>query len=242
MDRSCKRSFSWAKPMKSKEAKYVASFLFDIFMTFGAPRILHSDNGKEFVAQIIKDLTALYPKTVIINGRPRHPQSQGLVEKGNDILEMKLSAWLEDNRREDWSFGLPMVTCQCYYFFEYNILLVVMYHFIHVIINISTYIVGAMNTQTCTATGKTPYELVFGQAPRSNFALMKELYDQGIRDEEDIPENVDVQDSESVSNGIVDYCNSNNNENETDHTPRPPFYAQTMKKYGNLQLKMYIKM
>ena len=50
------------RPMKSKEAKNVASFLFEIFMTFGAPRILHSDNGKEFAAQIIKDLIALYPK------------------------------------------------------------------------------------------------------------------------------------------------------------------------------------
>jgi hypothetical protein len=84
---------------------------------FGAPRILHSDNGKEFVAQIIKDLIALYPKTMIINGRSRHPQSQGLVEKGNDILETKLSAWLENNKRDDWSFGLPMVTCQ--YFFSH---------------------------------------------------------------------------------------------------------------------------
>jgi len=64
-------------------------------MIFGAPRILHSDNRKEFVARIIKDLITLYPKTMIINGRPRHPQSQGLVEKGNDILETKLSAWLE---------------------------------------------------------------------------------------------------------------------------------------------------
>ena len=54
--------FSWAKPMKSKEAKNVASFLFEIFMTFGVPRILHSDNGKEFVAQIIKNLIALYLK------------------------------------------------------------------------------------------------------------------------------------------------------------------------------------
>ena len=75
--------FSWTRPLKSKEAKYVASFLLELFMRFGAPRILHSDNGKEFV---------------IINGRPRHPQSQGLVEKGNDILETKLSAWLTRSR------------------------------------------------------------------------------------------------------------------------------------------------
>ncbi|CAG8487715.1 8428_t:CDS:1, partial [Paraglomus occultum] len=48
----------------------------------------------------------------------------------------------------------------------------------------------AMNTQVCTATKRTPYERVYGQEPRSGFALMKELYDQGIRDEEDIPDNV----------------------------------------------------
>ena len=111
--------FSWTRPLKSKEAKNVAGFLLEIFMMFGAPRILHSDNGKEFVAQIIKDLIALYPKTMIINGRPHHPQSQGLVEKGNNILEIKLLAWLEDNKRDDWSFGLPMVTCQ-YFFFTYT--------------------------------------------------------------------------------------------------------------------------
>jgi len=111
--------FSWTRPLKSKEAKYVASFLLELFMTSGAPKILHSDNGKEFVAQIIKDLIDLYPKTMIINGRPRHPQSQGMVEKGNDILETKLSAWLEDNKRNDWSFGLQMVTCKffCFVFF-----------------------------------------------------------------------------------------------------------------------------
>jgi len=35
------------------------------------------------------------------NGRPRHPQSQSLIEKGNDTLEVKLSAWLADNERND---------------------------------------------------------------------------------------------------------------------------------------------
>jgi len=41
-----------------------------------------------------------------------------------------------------------------------------------------------MNTQVCTATGRTPYDLVFGQGPRSNYALIKEFYDRGIREEE----------------------------------------------------------
>jgi len=69
--------FSWTRPLKSKEAKYIASFLLELFMTSGAPKILHSDNGKEFVAQIIKDLIDLYPKTMIINGHLCHPQSTG---------------------------------------------------------------------------------------------------------------------------------------------------------------------
>jgi len=104
--------FSWAAPLEKKEAIYVASFLFQIFTQFGPPTILQSDNGKEFVAQIIRDLVGLWPETRIINGRPRYPQSQGLIERGNATLEAKLSAWLEDGNREDWSAGLPLVVCK----------------------------------------------------------------------------------------------------------------------------------
>ena len=94
------------------KAKYVAGFLLSIFTQFGAPTILQSDNGKEFMASIIKEIVALWPSTKIINGRPRHPQSQGLIEKGNDVLEVKLSSWLEENKRNDWSTGLPFVICK----------------------------------------------------------------------------------------------------------------------------------
>ena len=41
--------FSWLSPLPSKEAKHVAEQLRNIFFTFGPPRILQSDNGKEFV-------------------------------------------------------------------------------------------------------------------------------------------------------------------------------------------------
>ena len=104
--------YSWASALKTKEAIYVAGFLFQTFTQFSAPAILQSDNGKEFVAAIIRELVSLWPDTKIINGRPRHPQSQGLIEKGNDTLEVKLSAWLEDNRRNDWSIALPLVICE----------------------------------------------------------------------------------------------------------------------------------
>lgn len=102
--------FSWAKALTSKRPIEVASFLFDLFHMIGSPpTILQSDNGKEFVAQVIKELMALWPSVKIINGRPRHPQSQGLVERANGILEQKLGKWRETTGRNDWSFGLRFV-------------------------------------------------------------------------------------------------------------------------------------
>ena len=83
--------FSWAKALTSKRAVEVAAYLFDLFHFIGSsPTILQSDNGKEFCAEVIEELIELWPSVKIINGCPRHPQSQGLVECGNGILQLKL--------------------------------------------------------------------------------------------------------------------------------------------------------
>lgn len=52
-----------------------------------------------------QDLKNIWPELVIINGRPRHPQTQGLVERGNQTLELALGKWMEANNRKDWSKG-----------------------------------------------------------------------------------------------------------------------------------------
>jgi hypothetical protein len=44
------------RPLKSKRATDVAMQIFDIFLLFGAPSILQSDNGAEFTASIISQL------------------------------------------------------------------------------------------------------------------------------------------------------------------------------------------
>jgi hypothetical protein len=67
--------FSWAYPLQNKSANEVASKLRELFFVFGPPKILHSDNGKEFVANVIYELKKLFPDLVFIRGRPRHPQS-----------------------------------------------------------------------------------------------------------------------------------------------------------------------
>ena len=56
--------------------QYVFSFL-------GTPKILHSDNGREFVNDIVDSLVKEWPGEVtIVNGRPRNPKCQGLIEQG----------------------------------------------------------------------------------------------------------------------------------------------------------------
>ena len=60
--------YSWLYPLTSKEAVNVAEVLKSIFYQFGPPRILQSDNGREFVTKVILDLTKLWPGLLIING------------------------------------------------------------------------------------------------------------------------------------------------------------------------------
>ncbi|CAF4558114.1 unnamed protein product [Rotaria sp. Silwood2] len=101
--------FSWAFPMKTKEARFVAEHLVSLFYQFGPCKILQSDNGKEFTASVIKDLKIVWPGLVIINGRPRHPQSQGLVERGNATLCDVLGKFMTDRNTTHWTTCLPPV-------------------------------------------------------------------------------------------------------------------------------------
>ncbi|CAF5046794.1 unnamed protein product [Rotaria sp. Silwood1] len=101
--------YSWMYPLTSKEVINVAEVLKSIFYQFGPPRILQSDNGREFVAKVILDLTKLWPGLLIINGRPRHPESQGLVERGNAVVQQLLGKWLDTNSTNDWPSGLGPV-------------------------------------------------------------------------------------------------------------------------------------
>jgi len=70
---------------------------------------LQSDNGREFVAGIITEMVALWPDVVLVNGRPRYPQSQGSVENANGTLKNSLIAWMRDNETSKWTSGLPFV-------------------------------------------------------------------------------------------------------------------------------------
>ncbi|XP_068248869.1 KRAB-A domain-containing protein 2-like [Palaemon carinicauda] len=93
-------------PSTSKSAAEVAFQLMDIFSMFGSPQILQSDNGSEFTALVISELKLLWPDLLIVHGKPRHPQSQGSVERLNCDIKDMLISWLGDNDITDWPMGL----------------------------------------------------------------------------------------------------------------------------------------
>ena len=102
--------FCWTFPLRNKSAGEVAIKLRELFFTFGPPRILHSDNGREFVSVVIIELKTLFPDLVFIHGRPRHPQSQRCIERANGVLCDALGKWMCTNDSSSWSSALlPVV-------------------------------------------------------------------------------------------------------------------------------------
>jgi hypothetical protein len=87
-----------------------------VFSHVGVPRILHSDNGREFVNEVVACVVKQWPgKVTIVNGRPRHPQCQGLVEQGNHMVEKLLGVRLHEYEGTDyppWSEWLPFLQCK----------------------------------------------------------------------------------------------------------------------------------
>ncbi|XP_031332774.1 KRAB-A domain-containing protein 2-like [Photinus pyralis] len=102
-------TFVLLRPLQSKRAEEVAYQLNDIFLTLGAPCILQSDNGREFVNKVISEVTQLWPELKIVHGKPRHSQSQGSVERANQDIENMLASWMADNKTTKWSEGLRYV-------------------------------------------------------------------------------------------------------------------------------------
>ena len=92
-----------------QRAAEVAFQLLGIFLLFGAPHILQSDNGAEFTASIITELKQIWPELVIVRGKRRNPQSQSSVERLSCDVKDILITCLSDNKTCNWSVGLKFV-------------------------------------------------------------------------------------------------------------------------------------
>ena len=104
--------FSILHPLKSTTDAEVAYNLLDIFLILGAPMILQSDNRREFTANMITELKSLWPDLKIVHGRPRHPQSQGSVERANTDVKEMFATRFSENYSTQWSEGLRFIQFQ----------------------------------------------------------------------------------------------------------------------------------
>ena len=97
-----------AYPIPNQEAETVAKKLVDEFVCrFGAPEIIHSDQGRNFESKLVKEMCTLLGvrKT---RTTPYHPQSDGQVERFNRTLTSMLSNYVAENHR-DWDIHLSKV-------------------------------------------------------------------------------------------------------------------------------------
>ena len=85
--------FSALFAQTSKEASECATSLATFIKFMGDPEICQSDNGREFKGVLLILLKRHGIK--IINGRPRTPRTQGLVEQGNAVVKDKLRKWVD---------------------------------------------------------------------------------------------------------------------------------------------------
>lgn len=101
--------FCSLRPLKTKTAEEVVMKVSSLFATFGAPSILHSDNGREFANKLLTDLCARWPGTIIVHGKPRHSQSQGSVERANQCIEKIMAGCMKTEPKTGWTKLLDRV-------------------------------------------------------------------------------------------------------------------------------------
>ena len=101
-----------AYAIPNQEAKTIANKLVnELFCRFSPPEQLHSDQGKQFESDLLKEICKLLhvEKT---RTTPYHPQCDGLIERFNRTLLSMLATSVKDNPF-DWEKQLPKV-CMAY--------------------------------------------------------------------------------------------------------------------------------
>jgi len=97
--------FCILRAIPDKSMGTIASTLVDIFCNFGFPKILQSDNGTEFVNQVVAHLT----KSAKIDHRlttPYHPRANGLAERFVQTATKTIKKLFHGVKR-DWDTHVP---------------------------------------------------------------------------------------------------------------------------------------
>jgi hypothetical protein len=104
--------FSHVAALKSKAAGPIGMKLIEILSCSIVPEILQSDNGSEFLGHCIALIKKYYPRVHIVKGRPRHPQSQGKIERSHATFKNALQKWMKLTGDNNWVLGCYIVNAE----------------------------------------------------------------------------------------------------------------------------------
>ncbi|XP_052713999.1 uncharacterized protein LOC128187632 [Crassostrea angulata] len=107
----CQKDYATKYPiavaLKNQEAETVAEALMGIFADVGFPNEILTDQGSNFMSELIKELCRLLKVSKLVSS-PYHPQTNGLVEKFNGTLKKMLKAYAVKEPSK-WDKHLPYV-------------------------------------------------------------------------------------------------------------------------------------
>lgn len=90
-------------------AFHVSQFMLrHIILRHGPPRVVISDRGRQFVADVVEEILRL-SASQFRHATPYHPQTNGLVERTNRTLTNMLSIYV-DAKHKNWDEVLPYIT------------------------------------------------------------------------------------------------------------------------------------
>jgi hypothetical protein len=93
--------------LENQKAEVITKCLIDVFTRHGAPKVLLSDQGRNFESNMVKELCAAFG----IDKRrtsPYHPECDGMVERFNRALVDMLAMHVNDHHT-DWDYWIPQV-------------------------------------------------------------------------------------------------------------------------------------
>ncbi|ORD95688.1 POL4 [Hepatospora eriocheir] len=106
--------YAITKAVRNKSKEEVANFVLnEVIFKYGSPVEIRMDNGKEFINNVMEELAKFW-KIKLTKSPPYHPEANGLTERTNQSIIIKLSKIIGENKM-NWDEDINMAT------FMYNI-------------------------------------------------------------------------------------------------------------------------